>query len=95
MFETVACGRAESWYSYDQMSHGQPVAFTVPSVAASIQATASLHAWTAASLHTTSAGSALVVADALVHALVAGALHQFGHAASTTIGVTLSLPKGW
>ena len=75
------------------MGHGQPVAFTVPSVAASIQAAASLHAWTAASLHTTSAGSALVVADALVHALVA--LHQFGHAASTTIGVTLSLPKGW
>ena len=64
MFETVACGQEESWYSYDQMSHGQPVAFTVPSVAASIQATASLHAWTAASLHTTSAGSALVVADA-------------------------------
>ena len=77
------------------MGHGQPVAFTVPSVAASIQAAASLHAWTAASLHTTGAGSALVVADALVHALVAGALHQFGHAASTTIGVTLSLPKGW
>ena len=77
------------------MDHEQPVAFTVPSVAACIQATASLHAWTAAFLHTTSAGSALVVADALVHALVTGALHQVGHAASTTTGVTFSLPKGW
>ena len=76
------------------MGHGQPVAFTVYSVAASIQATASLHAWTAAFLHTASTGSALVVADALVHALVARALHQLGHAAGTTTGVTLSLPKG-
>jgi len=42
-------------------------------MATSIQATASLHRWTAASLHTTGASSALVVADALVHALVAGA----------------------
>ena len=60
-------------------------------MATSIQATASLHRWTAASLHTTGASSALVVADALVHALVAGALHQFVHAASTTTGVTLAL----
>ena len=60
-------------------------------VATSIKAIASLHDWTAAFLPTTSAGSALVVADALVHALVPGALNQFGHAACTTTGVTLVL----
>ncbi len=58
--------------------------------ASSIQATAGLHWWAAAFLHATSAGSPLVVADALVHALVARALYQVSHTGGTAIRVTLA-----
>ena len=58
--------------------------------ASGIQATAGLHWWAAAFLHTTSAGSTLVIADALVHALVTRALHQVSHTGGTAIRVTLT-----
>ena len=59
-------------------------------MASSIQATARLHWWAAAFLHATSAGSTLVVADALVHALVTRALYQVSHTGGTAIRVTLT-----
>ena len=59
-------------------------------VTSSVQTTAGLHGRTAAFLHTPCAGSTLVVADALVHALVTRALHQVSHAGGTAIRVTLT-----
>ena len=59
-------------------------------MASSTQATAGLHWWAAAFLHATTAGSTLVVADALVEALVTRALHQVSHAGGTAIRVTLT-----
>ena len=59
-------------------------------MASSIQATAGLHWWAAAFLHATSAGSTLVVADALVDALVTRALYQVSHTGGTAFRVTLT-----
>ena len=59
------------------------------SVAPGVEAAALLHAWTACLLHAAGAGGALVIADALIKALVATALHQVGHAGGTASGVAL------
>ena len=61
------------------------------SVAAGVQPAACLHLGSAAGLHAVRAGRGLVVGDALVHAVVAGAAHQLGHAGRAVSRVALLL----